>query len=321
MVPPPRSEEHSFADMDPYTFGPPSVPLHPPPPRLPEDVLACAGRQRSASFFAFEAPAFAEDLLAIHLRLPVRMSVKLDHWVHVDSAPGDFILVPRGAASAWGNEGAPEALLVVLPPALTRKIACQDADSDPARLEFRPRVGHTDPLIHAIGRAILGELQTGGLLGMLYLETLFHTLSIHLLRHHAVFATAPAPVNDKLPAAALRRVCDYIHAHLDSKLTLEALAALVHLSPYHFARHFKAATGLPPYQYVLQCRVAQAKTLLLAGEHSISEVAQAVGFAGQSHLTRHIKRAYGVAPGAFLPLRKNRQTSRKNGQDAAVPVC
>jgi AraC-like DNA-binding protein len=61
--------------------------------------------------------------------------------------------------------------------------------------------------------------------------------------------------------------------------------------------------------------------LLLAGEYSISEVAQTVGFAGQSHLTRHIKRVYGVAPGAFLPARKNGQTSLKNGQDAAVSVC
>jgi len=321
MVSSPTPSYCSFADIDPYTFGPPSVPLHPPPPRLPEDVLACGGRQSSASFFTFESPAFAEDLLVIRLRLPVRMSLKLERWVHVDSAPGDFTLIPRGVASAWSHEGVPEGLLVVLPPALTRKVAWQDADSDPTRVEFLPRVGHTDPLVHAIGQAILGELQTGGLLGMLYLETLFRTLSIHLLRHHAVLATAPAPVNDKLPVAALRRVCDYAHAHLDSKLTLEALAALVHLSPYHFARHFKEATGLPPYQYVLQCRVEQAKTLLLTGEHSISEVAQAVGFAGQSHLTRHIKHTFGVTPGAFLPLRRNRQTSRKNGQDAAVPVC
>jgi len=129
-----------------------------------------------------------------------------------------------------------------------------------------------------------------------------------LLRNHAVFAQQPTSVNGQLPYEALRRVRDYIHDHLGQEITLEALAALVHLSPYHFARKFKAATGLPPYQYVLQCRVERAKTLLTAGRHSISEVAQAVGFASQSHLTRHIKAAFGVTPGTLLPKRKNRQT-------------
>jgi len=252
-------------------------------------------------------PAFAEDLLAIHLRTPVRMAVKLAHWVHIDSVPGDFVLVPRGAASTWGNEGTPEALLVMLPPRLTHKLAEQEAERDPAYIEFLPRVGQRDPLVYALGQAILGELQTGGLFGALYLESLFRTLALHLLRHHAVFAIAPTPVQGQLPREAIHSVHDYIHDHLDQAITLDALAALVHLSPYHFARKFKAATGLPPYQYVLQCRVERAKTLLTAGQHSISEVAQAVGFANQSHLTRHIKQSFGVTPSALLPAHKHRQ--------------
>ncbi|MEZ4735830.1 MAG: AraC family transcriptional regulator [Caldilineaceae bacterium] len=320
MVPSPSPSLCSFADIDPYTFGPPSVPLHPPPPRLPEDVLTCGGRQSSTSFFSFEAPAFVEDLLAIHLRLPVRMSVKLERWVHVDSAPGDFTLIPCGAASAWSHEGVPEALLVVLPPTLTRKIAWQDADSDPARVEFLPRVGIPIRWPMPWARRSWANCKPVGCWGC---STWNRSSARSPFTSCATMPLLPGAGagQRQLPAAALRRVRDYVHAHLDSKLTLEALAALVHLSPYHFARHFKAATGLPPYQYVLQCRVEQAKTLLLTGEHSISEVAQAVGFAGQSHLTRHIKRAYGVAPGAFLPLRKNRQRPRKNGQDNAVPVC
>lgn len=294
----------SFAEIDPYAFGPTATPLHPLPPRLPEDVIACGGRLEPPVKGAFAVPAIIEDLLAIHLQLPKRLSVKLDRWFHVDSVPGDFTLIPREILSTWnGGEGA-EALVLSLPPTFTRKTALQDTNYDPTCLEFVPRVGHADPLVHAIGRAILSELQTGGLLGALYLESLFRTLAIHLLRNHAVFAKTPPPVNGKLLPTALQRVRDYVHAHLSEEITLEALAALVHLSPYHFARKFKAATGLPPYQYVLQCRVEQAKTLLVAGKHSISEVAQAVGFASQSHLTRHIKNAFGVTPGALLPVGK-----------------
>lgn len=306
----------SFADVDPYAFGPTSIPLHPPPPPLPENVIACGGRLGSGSIQPFPIPAFLEDQVIIHLRFPKRLEMKLDRWVYIDTKPGDLALIPRGQPTMWGGEGEAEALILSLPPALTQKSALQDTNCDPTHLEFILRLGHADPLVHAIGQAILSELQTGGLLGALYLESLFRTLTIHLLRNHAVFRQQPSRASGKLPKEALRRIRDYVHEHLDSEITLEALAALVHLSPYHFARKFKEATGLPPYQYVLQYRVEQAQTLLTAGKHSISEVAQAVGFASQSHLTRHIKHAFGVTPGELLAVRKNRQKQSKNGEDS-----
>ncbi len=302
MTPSPVPSVCSFAEIDPYAFGPRAVPLHPPAPRLPEGVMACGGRQEATPHDPFAIPAFEEDLLLIQLRPLQRLSMKLERWVHTKISSGDLILVPRGEPHTCDVDGPTEALILSLPPALTRKTALQDADYAPTCLEFMPRIGHADPLVHAIGRAILSELQTGGLLGALYLESLFRTLAIHLLRNHAVFAQRPTPVNGKLSPTALQRVRDYVHAHLSEEITLEALAASVHLSPYHFARKFKEATGLPPYQYVLHCRVEQAKTLLVDGKHSISEVAQAVGFASQSHLTRHIKNAFGVTPGALLPI-------------------
>ena len=94
---------------------------------------------------------------------------------------------------------------------------------------------------------------------------------------------------------------------MNDEITLETLAEIVHLSPYHFARLFKSATGMPPYQYVLQCRVEQAKALLITGRHSISEVADMVGFATQSHLNRHVRKMLKVTPRELLPTRKNRQ--------------
>ena len=82
------------------------------------------------------------------------------------------------------------------------------------------------------------------------------------------------------------------------------IAGVAHVSPYHFARSFKAATGLSPHQYVIQRRVERAKTLLTGGDLSIAEVAGAVGFANQSHLAFHLRRLLGVSPKAL------RQSSR-----------
>ena len=78
------------------------------------------------------------------------------------------------------------------------------------------------------------------------------------------------------------------------------MAAVVGLNPYHFARQFRAATGLPPHQYVIARRVERAKLLLEGDSESPwAEVAAGVGFADQSQFTHHFKRAVGVTPGQF----------------------
>jgi AraC family transcriptional regulator len=72
----------------------------------------------------------------------------------------------------------------------------------------------------------------------------------------------------------------------------------VHLSPYHLARLFKQATGDSPHHYLIQVRLTSARALLSAGsgQRSLAEIAAAVGFSDQSHLTRHFKRQFGVTP-------------------------
>jgi methylphosphotriester-DNA--protein-cysteine methyltransferase len=69
------------------------------------------------------------------------------------------------------------------------------------------------------------------------------------------------------------------------------------------ARLFKQSLGVSPHQYLIQVRVNSARWLLSAGsgERSLAEVATAVGFADQSHLTRHFQRMTGVTPGQFRP--------------------
>ncbi len=71
------------------------------------------------------------------------------------------------------------------------------------------------------------------------------------------------------------------------------------MSPYHFARLFKAETGLSPHQYVIHRRVDRAKALLADADLTIAEVARAVGFANHSHLSSHVRRLLGVSPGTL----------------------
>ena len=80
--------------------------------------------------------------------------------------------------------------------------------------------------------------------------------------------------------------------------SLEELAAAVNLSPFHFARVFRRATGLPPHAWLKQRRLEQARALLKTGCTAVA-VAMQLGFADQSHLSRQFKQVYGVSPGEY----------------------
>ncbi|HEV3349981.1 MAG TPA: AraC family transcriptional regulator [Methylomirabilota bacterium] len=99
-----------------------------------------------------------------------------------------------------------------------------------------------------------------------------------------------------LPLSRLRRVTEYIHAHLDGSLNLAELGAVVFMSPYHFARLFHRSTGLPPHRFVVRARIDQAIVLLAAPEPSIAQISRAVGFRTPSHFSTVFRRLMGVTP-------------------------
>ncbi|HTN99015.1 MAG TPA: helix-turn-helix transcriptional regulator, partial [Nordella sp.] len=70
------------------------------------------------------------------------------------------------------------------------------------------------------------------------------------------------------------------------------------LSKFQLLRGFCKATGLTPHAYLVQRRVALARTLI-AGRLPLAEAALTAGFADQSHMTRLFVRTYGVSPGLY----------------------
>jgi AraC family transcriptional regulator len=154
--------------------------------------------------------------------------------------------------------------------------------------------------------AVNDELTADAAGGRLAAESLANLLAVHLIRN----ASAPRPparrTDGALPRGKLRAVVEYVEEHLDAGLTLGQLAAAAHLSAYHFARQFKAATGLPPHQYVLARRVGRAKQLLRQDRDlSLAEIAACAGFSDQSQFSHHFKRVVGVTPGQFRKSARN----------------
>jgi AraC family transcriptional regulator len=98
-------------------------------------------------------------------------------------------------------------------------------------------------------------------------------------------------------------VTQYVESELDGELTLGRLAAVATLSPFHFARAFKATTGLAPHQFVMARRVDRATALLRGSTASVVDIAHAVGLSNVSHFRRVFRAHTGVLPGEVRKIR------------------
>jgi AraC family transcriptional regulator len=181
---------------------------------------------------------------------------------------------------------------------------------NPDRVELPPVSDLVNPQLRTTMMALGDELRAGGPGGRLLADSLGNVLAVHLLRQFSPRVSVGLSSGAVLPRNKLYSVTEYIDAHLDTELTLEQLATVAHLSPYHFARLFKNSMGLPPHQYVIARRVERAKELLQARKRlPLAEVAAEVGFSDQSHFTRHFKRIVGVTPRQFQEPARTYQRS------------
>jgi AraC-like DNA-binding protein len=125
----------------------------------------------------------------------------------------------------------------------------------------------------------------------------FDGLLLTLLTEFRAHARTPRPA----PAEGALRfapVIEFMREHLHRTITLDELAAVAGLSPFHFLRRFKAQHHATPQQMLMALRLFDAKQRLAAGQ-APAQVAAAVGLADQAHLTRALARRYGVTPGRY----------------------
>jgi AraC family transcriptional regulator len=194
-----------------------------------------------------------------------------------------------------------DVLFVCLEPSLVAGVVAETFDLDSSRTSLPPLYGLNVPELRAAMLVVDAELRAGGAGGSLLAESFAKVLAVHLIRYITGPRRLKASADGALPCHKLRRVVEYIMENLEGSPTLEQMAAVVHLSPYHFARQFKAATGLAPHQYVISCRVERAQHLLRTnGGLGLGEVAFRSGFANQSHFCFHFKRIVGITPRQFV---------------------
>ncbi|HEV2549419.1 MAG TPA: AraC family transcriptional regulator [Stellaceae bacterium] len=176
---------------------------------------------------------------------------------------------------------------------------CQGTFGGAADYALQTAIGVEDPVLARIAALGKLELAQGGANGRLYVEGLGAALAVHLLRKYGASDRRLSLHRGGLTPAQLRRVIEYINTNLSQELTLAQLASVAGLSPHHFGQAFKAMTGRPPHRYVIEKRIHRARELLRGGRLPIAEIAHAVGFSSQSHLTINFRRLTGLTPARF----------------------
>jgi AraC family transcriptional regulator len=269
------------------------------------DRLGWVGVQ-AARYYAAPAselypPSLAHPRLVYFSRPPVELDLVYEGVRRRVPPPARSVsVIPAGASAHWRWSGPFDWLHVVLDQGLVTRVAAEGFGLDPARLVVPPLDGQDHPQFRALMGALDTELTTGGAGGALAAESLANVLAVHLIRQAlGPRQIGPGP-DGRLPRARLRAIVEFIEENLDARPSLGQMADIAQVSPYHFARQFKAAMGQAPYQYVITRRVERARQLLQKDpDLSLAEVATFAGFSDQSQFSYHFKRLVGTTPGQF----------------------
>jgi AraC family transcriptional regulator len=212
-------------------------------------------------------------------------------------SPGDIMVFPAGVPFSCRFKGDSEFMLMGLDAELIARAARAVTEREAANL--RLNWGFRDPLIRETLANLMSACEAPAKLDHVYGETLVNSLATHLVRNSDQIDGHFGGGSRGLSRPQLGRVLDFIHNTPYTDISLRSMASAAGLSPFHFSRMFKVATGLSPHQYVLRRRIDIGAEMLLSRADSIAAIALELGFADQSHFTMHFKRVHGIGPAGY----------------------
>jgi AraC family transcriptional regulator len=235
----------------------------------------------------FRLPAESDHLLVMHLDRPADARETLTRRTGRLRA-GSLVFLPARHETSWHLDQVKPAHHLHL----RLSAAAVEALADQAKVPYsepvvQPLFGDNDVALEGLAMSLLAELRSPALGGPLVAESLGMLVALRLLRRNShADAFEPATAR-RLSAQALRAVQAVVEDALGEELSLARMAAAAHLSPYHFARLFRATTGASPYQYVVRRGLNEARLLIAATDWSIAELPRrrASPVAATSHRT------------------------------------
>ena len=188
-----------------------------------------------------------------------------------------------------------------LPSGLIDRSAEHDFGVDAGKIELAFAGGFHDRFVNEVAQALwsLSE-QPSHSTDRLFVDGLTAALVAHVVKRYTVDRWKPTAMpRAALDSRRLKQVVDYIDAHLFESLALDEIAAQAFLSPFHFSRLFKEATGFSPQRYVSERRVQAAKTALASQHSSLIDIALDLGFGSLDNFIRVFRKSTGETPARF----------------------
>ena len=208
-------------------------------------------------------------------------------------------MAPAGSAYDWQTRGAIDFVhLYVCPTRLDRTIH-HAFDREPRSIQLQDRLGLSDELLQRLILTMVEDLAAEERPSKLYFETLFDAAVLRVIRLATNASETSCGARQALAPVKLRRVKNFIEAHLHEELDLQALADVAGLSRFHFSRAFQQTTGFSPYLFVTRTRIEQAKVALAETNTSIAAIARDHGYNSAAQFSSAFRKVTGVSPRAW----------------------
>jgi AraC family transcriptional regulator len=240
-----------------------------------------------------------------HLLLNLRnRAMRVENWrdeVHRDFSlrPGEIILTPAGIRSGWHWHEKSKVIVITILPAMLDRFSNSELGVLLEARQLRDTPQALDTVLCQLGTMLLDALRMRSNSSEVMFETLARIFLVKLIQRYGEIKADELEFSRGFTAGHYKRVLDYVADNFGGPITVDDMARVAGLSPAHFSRVFKEALGDSPHQFVLDYRIEQARRMLAASRHTLSEIAHHCGFADQAHFNRVFKRLTGKTPRAF----------------------
>jgi AraC family transcriptional regulator len=156
-----------------------------------------------------------------------------------------------------------------------------------------------DALVEEVCGLLVGELERPRPGSKLVFLGAAMALVAHFLCGSSEMGQLPARAAGGLTWKFRERFLKALRADIPPVANLQELAAIAHLSPFHFSRQFRLAFGVTPRQFLESERMSRAKAMIREGKLRFLDIAMVLGYSEHSHFTRRFKANTGVTPTEF----------------------
>jgi AraC family transcriptional regulator len=246
----------------------------------------------------FEREPVEGYVLSILLE-PMRADAWLDErpiWSGPIGANTIRLTLPK-ARPRWASDSSFDVLHLIFPREAVDQIAGAEGKQMHSRLRQSAPLYRRDDVAANLGRMLLEALRNDRPLATTFADALARALIAHVLGRYA--SAASANRQHELCADELQCLRDYIAANLHRAILVRDLASALGMSESHFARRFRASTGLSPHQFITTSRLDHARVRLRTSSVSVLQVALDCGFKDAGHFSRVFKKFVGHTPQVF----------------------